>query len=124
MVHWTQVNGVPSYGEAPTAPPLSDGPTTVFLTAEDIAGNEVGADLEGAFISLSLRSTLGAKVTLRVLANGKPVKFRIGKKKAFRKKAFRKKATRKLKAAKRKKLRLRVSKRFERKAKIRVVASV
>jgi hypothetical protein len=81
--------------------------------------SNLGADLEGDFIALSLRSTLAGKVTLRVLANGKPVKFRIGKKKAFKKKV-----TRKLKATKRKRLRLRISKRVARKAKIRVVASV
>ena len=79
--------------------------------------SNLGADLDGEFITLSLSSTLAAKATIKVLANGKRVKFRIGKKKA-------KKIARRLKAGKRKTLRLKVSKKVARRAKIRVVASV
>ena len=79
--------------------------------------SNLGVDLDNALLTLSLRSTLKARATIRVLANGKPVKFRIGKKKAT-------KIARRLKAKKRKTLRLKVSKRVARKAKIRVVANV
>lgn len=79
--------------------------------------SNLGADLQGAFLTLSLRSTLAAKATIRVLANGKKVKFRIGKKKFT-------KVARRLKAGKRKTLKLKVSKKLAREAKIRVVASV
>ncbi len=89
------------------------------LTIEEGAvpfASNLGVDLQGAFLSLSLRSTVAARATIRVLANGKPVKFRIGKKKA-------KKITRRLKAGKRKSVKLRIPKRVARNAKIRVVAS-
>ena len=79
--------------------------------------SNLGVDLEGVFLTLSVRSTLSGRATIRVLANGKPVKFRFGKKKAT-------KIARRLKAGKRKKLRLRISGKIARTAKLRVVANV
>ena len=79
--------------------------------------SNLGVELEGEFLTLSLRSTVSARATIRVLANGKRVKFRIGKKKAAR-------IVRRLKAGKRKHVRLRVSGKIARRAKLRVVASV
>ena len=79
--------------------------------------SNLGVDLEGDFLALSLLSTVSGKATIRVLANGKRVKFRIGKQKT-------RKIARRLKADRRKTLRLRISKRVARRAKIRVVASV
>jgi len=99
---------------------VSAGTNELCLTIEEGAvpfTSNLGIDLQGEFLSLLLRSTVRARATIRVLANGKPVKFRIGKKKAT-------KIVRRLKAGKKKTVKLRVSKRIARKAKIRVVANV
>ncbi len=79
--------------------------------------SNLGVDLQGGFLALSLRSTVAARATIRVLANGKRVSFRIGKKRAA-------KISRRLRAGKRKTVKLRISKRLARHAKIRVVANV
>ena len=70
--------------------------------------SNLGVDLGAEFLSLSLRSTVSARATIRILHNGKRVKT----------------LRRKLSAKKRRAVRIKLSKKMMRRGKVRVVASV
>lgn len=113
-VHCIYAKAIDSVGHV--SPETSE----LCLTIEDGAlpfTSNLGVALDGQFLALSLRSSVSARATIRVLANGKRVKFRIGKKRTA-------KIGRRLAAGKRKSVKIRISKRLARTAKVRVVASV